>query len=235
MWYRIALFGTVLVCSVVFVAAQTQIGGGGGGLPAGLTYVAPTFTVSSAGTGNGVLALSGNTSGTATFTAPSVAGNANNPVIVGNILAGPNGSSNGPTYTFSSAGNNGQYLINSTTVGMSVAGTNIATYTALGISATGLQSQGTAAGLTGTGACATITTQTGGAWSGRATCTAATAASTLTITPGSTATNGWACHVQDQTNRANLFQQTSTTSTACTLTITSVTQNDVFVFTAFAF
>lgn len=94
---------------------------------------------------------------------------------------------------------------------------------------------GTAAALTGTGACATFSTQTGGSWAGRATCTAATAASTLTITPGTTAPNGWICYVQDQTTRANLFQQTSTTTGACTLTATSVTQNDVFVFTAIAF
>lgn len=94
---------------------------------------------------------------------------------------------------------------------------------------------GTAAVLTGTGACATFSTQTGGSWAGRATCTAGTAASTLTITPGTTAPNGWICYVQDQTTRANLLQQTSNTTTACTLTAASVTQNDVFVFTAIAF
>ncbi len=38
--------------------------GSGGGLPAGLTFVAPTLTVSTAGSGNGQMALSGNTSGT---------------------------------------------------------------------------------------------------------------------------------------------------------------------------
>jgi hypothetical protein len=43
-------------------------GGGGGGLPAGLTFAAPTLTVSTAGSGNGQLALSGNTSGTCTLT-----------------------------------------------------------------------------------------------------------------------------------------------------------------------
>ena len=96
-------------------------------------------------------------------------------------------------------------------------------------------SGGPAATLTGTGACATITTQSGGPQVGRATCTAATAASTLTITPGKTAPNGWVCTAYDETTRANLLQQTSTTTTACTLTATSVTQNDVFVFTASAF
>jgi hypothetical protein len=55
------------------------------------------------------------------------------------------------------------------------------------------------------------------------------AASTLTITPGTTAPNGRVCYVQDQATRANLLQQTSNTTTSCTLTATSITQNDVFV------
>lgn len=98
-----------------------------------------------------------------------------------------------------------------------------------------LISTGTAATLSGTGACATITTQLGGAWVGSAKCTGTTGASTLTITPGATAPNGWVCAVQDQTTRANLFQQTSFTTTTCVLTVSSVTANDVFVFSALAF
>lgn len=94
---------------------------------------------------------------------------------------------------------------------------------------------GTAAGLTGTGACATITTQAGGSWAGTGKCTGTTGASTLIITPGTTAPNGWNCNVQDITTRANLFQQTADNTTTCTLTVTSVTQNDVFVFEATAF
>jgi len=115
------------------------------------------------------------------------------------------------------------------------AGTGAAGNTAGSFRAASFISGGAAATLTGTGACATFSTQTGGSMAGRATCTAATAASTLTITPGTTAPNGWICYVQDQTTRANLLQQTSNTTTACTLTATSVTQNDVFVFTAIAF
>lgn len=98
-----------------------------------------------------------------------------------------------------------------------------------------LVSTGPSATLSGTGACATITTQLGGSFAGTAKCTGTTGASTLTITPGATAPNGWICRVQDETTRANLFQQTSHTTTACTMTITSVTSNDVFVFDAFAF
>jgi hypothetical protein len=99
----------------------------------------------------------------------------------------------------------------------------------------GLIAGGTAAGLTGTGACATITTQTGGSWAGRATCTGTTGASTFIITPGSTAPNGWVCEAFDQTTRANLLQQTSTSGTACTLTATSITLGDVIVFSAKGF
>lgn len=103
------------------------------------------------------------------------------------------------------------------------------------VSSTPIIAGGAAAGLSGTGACATITTQSGGSWAGSAKCTGTTGASTLTITPGTTAAHGWVCDVQDETTRANLFQQTSHTTTTCVLTITSVTQNDVFVFTATAF
>lgn len=103
------------------------------------------------------------------------------------------------------------------------------------VKAAAFRAGGAAAGLTGTGACATFSGQVGGSNGGQAQCTAATAASTLTITPGTTAPNGWVCYVQDQTTRANLFQQTSNSATACTLTVTSATQNDVFVFTAFQF
>lgn len=94
---------------------------------------------------------------------------------------------------------------------------------------------GTVAGLTGTGACASIAFQVGGSWAGKAQCTGSTGASTLTITFAVTAPNGYVCDVQDETTRANLFQQTSHTNTTCVLTVTSVTNNDVFVFTATAF
>jgi hypothetical protein len=231
---QVFLLGTGLqVCSAVSGNTCTSWASAGG-LPSGLTYVAPTLTVSAAGSGNGVLALSGNTSGTATFTAPAVAGTNTNAVISSNVFAVPDGGTGSPSIQRSAASNTGFYFIGNSPA-IDVGGTNTAFFNALGLNTLGMQSSGTAAALTGTGACATITTQTGGAWSGRATCTGATAASTLTITPGTTATNGWICQVQDQTTRANALQQTSTTTTACTLTATSVTQNDVIVFTAFAF
>lgn len=98
----------------------------------------------------------------------------------------------------------------------------------------GLVAGGTAAGLTGTGSCGTITTQTGGSWGGSAKCTGATGASTFIITPGSTATNGWNCKASyDNTTSANTLVPTFN-ATTCTLTGT-VNQNDIIVFTAFPF
>ncbi len=96
-------------------------------------------------------------------------------------------------------------------------------------------SSGLTATLSGTGACGAIGSQTGGQWAGSATCSNATAASTLTISPGTIAPHGWVCTVQDETTRTNLFQQTAHNGTSCTLTATSVTQNDVFVFEAVGF
>lgn len=71
------------------------------GLPAGVTFASPTLTISSAGNGNGAVALSGNTSGTATFTAPAVAGTIANAVVSSNALAAPPGSGSAPAYAFS--------------------------------------------------------------------------------------------------------------------------------------
>jgi hypothetical protein len=93
---------------------------------------------------------------------------------------------------------------------------------------------GTAAGLTGTGACATITTQKGGAWAGQATCTGTTGASTFIITAGTTAPNGWSCTASDLTTAANILRQSTVSATACTIAGT-VNANDVLTFTAVAY
>lgn len=85
--------------------------------------------------------------------------------------------------------------------------------------------------VTGTGACLTITTQTGNLFTGSAKCTAGIAASTFIITPGITATNGWRCNGSDKTTAANLLQQSADTTTTCTLSAAAVNQNDVIVFT----
>lgn len=48
--------------------------------------MAPTLTVSTAGSGNGCVALSGNTSGTSTVCASAVAGTVTNPIVLSNAL-----------------------------------------------------------------------------------------------------------------------------------------------------
>lgn len=277
----LAFVALIVIACWSWLPAQINNGGGSGG--GGTTCGSPTCTVSTAGVGNGVLALSGNTSGTSTFTANAVAGTVGNPVVMSNALMFPvgavalpairfndtftdgfyssganavtwaqNGGANGVTLNGAKyqASNAGVFCWNSAAgdstaacdtglsrdaAGVVDAGTGAAQSSAGVVKAAAFRGGGAAATLTGTGACATFSGQLGGSSTGQSTCTAATAASTLTITPGTTAPNGWICHVQDETTRANLFQQTSHTTTACTLTITSVTQNDVFVFSAFQY
>lgn len=106
---------------------------------------------------------------------------------------------------------------------------------AVGMTTGYLAAGATAPTITGTGAAATITTQAGGKWNGTFKCAGTTGASTITITPGITAINGWNCVAQDMTTRANLIQQTSNTNTSVTLTATSITQNDIIAFTLFAY
>ena len=100
----------------------------------------------------------------------------------------------------------------------------------------GVVATGTQAALTGTGACLTadITTQRGGAWAGSAVCTNTTGASTLIITPGTTAPNGWSCWANDLTTAANILRQSATSTTACTIAGT-VNANDVLTFGAVAY
>jgi hypothetical protein len=89
----------------------TSTAGGGGGLPAGLTFSSPTLTISSAGNGNGALALSGNTSGTVTHTA---AATANGETITGvtpfNLVLGASNSV-AANITFSSSIQAGGFMI----------------------------------------------------------------------------------------------------------------------------
>jgi hypothetical protein len=88
--------------------------------------------------------------------------------------------------------------------------------------------------LSGTGACATITTQKGGSWAGSFVCTGTTGASTITVTPGVTAPNGWVLTAYDMTGGVR-GAQTGYTTTTATASISSVTQNDALSFTVVAF
>ena len=97
----------------------------------------------------------------------------------------------------------------------------------------GIESVGTAATITGTGACLTHSTQHGGSWAGDVVCTGTTGAATLIITSGSNVTpaNGWHCNGADTTAAHLLLGIQSGVSTAsCTLSFTSVTANDVISF-----
>lgn len=100
--------------------------------------------------------------------------------------------------------------------------------------ATAIQATGTVATLAGTGACATRSGQLGGAWAGQVTCTAATAASTLTITTGATAANGWSCWANDVTHTLP-GSQSALSTTAPVMNFTSVTASDVITFGCVAY
>jgi hypothetical protein len=80
---------TQMSSSAVLASGGVVLGGGAGVAPSTstqLTFAAPTLTVGLAGTSSGVLALTGSTSGSATFTAPAVAGTITNAVISSNAL-----------------------------------------------------------------------------------------------------------------------------------------------------
>jgi hypothetical protein len=90
---------------------------------------------------------------------------------------------------------------------------------------------------TGTGACATITTQvpaatSAGGYAGSFKCTGVTGASTMTIAFGYTAPNGWSCNASDETTVADKPNQTSTTTTTCVLTTVATAANDVIAWSA---
>lgn len=117
--------------------------------------------------------------------------------------------------------------------GSSALGNNTLTWSGPGAAFGGLGPTGSI-NLTGTGACATITGPTGGNWNGGGTCTGTTGASTLTITPGITATHFWNCNGADRT-AVIAGVQSSLSATSCTLNFSSVTSNDIVVITAWAF
>jgi len=87
--------------------------------------------------------------------------------------------------------------------------------------------------LSGTGACATTSTQVGGAWSGKFTCTGTTGSSTVVITPGATAPHGWNCSASDET-AGTAMPQSADSTTTCTIKGT-VSASDVLTFTATAY
>lgn len=106
--------GTLTCATCVTSAASLANGGvvlGTAGTQASgtntqLTFSAPTLTVGLAGTSSGIIALTGSTSGNATFTAPATAGTRTNAVASSNFLTVPNTFSCNPT-SYSFAGSTG--------------------------------------------------------------------------------------------------------------------------------
>lgn len=93
---------------------------------------------------------------------------------------------------------------------------------------------GSAATLSGTGACASRDSQSGGATAGQVQCTGTTGPSTLTITTGSTAPHGWSCWASDITHTSAGSQSTAS-ARAPVISFTSVTANDVLTFGCLAY
>jgi hypothetical protein len=199
-----------------------------------LNYQAPTLTVSAAGSGNGQVALSGNTSGTATFTAPAVAGTSTNAVISSNVIGVPDGGAGNPAIQRSAASNTGLFFSGNNSA-FSGSGTIAAIFVGSpGLSGTntiGMVANGTSGSLAGTGACATTSTVVSGGWAGNLTCTGTTGASTLVITPGFTVAHGFSCAASDLTTAANILRQSAESTTTCTIAGT-VNANDVLTFLA---
>ena len=101
------------VTSAASLTSNALILGGGGQASATNTAFTTngttTLTIGVAAGGNGVLALAGNTSGTATFTAPAVAGTSTNGVTMSNVLLAPLGAVGTPAYSFSAHADAGMY------------------------------------------------------------------------------------------------------------------------------
>jgi hypothetical protein len=93
--------------------------------------------------------------------------------------------------------------------------------------------------VSGTGACATITTQlpaTVGGWTGSFKCTGTTGASTITITFPWTALNGWTLtSAYDITTVANTLHENASTTTTLVIGAATITQNDVINWSALPF
>jgi len=109
----------------------------------------------------------------------------------------------------------------------------------LGMNGPVLENSTTQPVLTGTGACATFSTQVGGGSLGRFTCTGTSGAATITMTFSGffTATNGWACDLRELTTPADPITPTvpGAPTTTCTASAAAIVSGDVIRFTAFPF
>lgn len=128
---------TVLSSSALLVANAVMLGGGAGAAPSTKTFLTTdgttTLTIGIAGGGNGALALAGTTSGSATITAPSIAGTTTNSVVFSNSIqsVATNNPAN-PTYGFSNATTDGIGTRGSGNVEISIGGNDSLDITATG-------------------------------------------------------------------------------------------------------
>jgi hypothetical protein len=74
-------------------------------------------------TNNGILGLKGKTSGTATFTAPAVAGTNTNPIVLSNAIAVPGGAATTPSIANTASLTTGIFFGGGNSIGLSSAGT----------------------------------------------------------------------------------------------------------------
>lgn len=90
----------------------------------------------------------------------------------------------------------------------------------------------TLAGLSGTGICTTLASQSGGQNAGQVTCNGTTGVSTLVITPGQTAPHGWSCSGSSSSPALALAQLGPFNTTTCTLSsgTTSLNSGSIITF-----
>lgn len=195
---------------------------------ASISYAAPTLTVSSAGNGNGAVALSGTTSGTASLTAPAVAGTATNPILITNSLQLPTGT----VYNFNadtgiSRVNAGIFAFGNGTNGSTVSVLRGGSFISVGTKFTTNAGCGESAGA-----------NVGGSAAGKITTVGSTSCTTIiTLGGAATAINGWDCHAMDLTTLADVTNphQTASTTTTATIVTGTIVSGDVIQFSCIGY
>lgn len=236
-----------------------------GALPSGLTYVAPTFTISGPGLGNGAFALSGNTSGVATCTAPAVAGTSTNGVTCTNVFLLPDGTNANTAYGFTGdvtmgmSRSSGQLQLSATSgaggtvyiqpksgntsgawtfnTGPEFFPSNHATIGDTSNYVGGVVSSFYQSGGTKfTASGCSNSTLLGGASAGSFV-SGTTGACAVTVTMGNsdTATTGWSCWSSDHTTPANLYVQTGAASTTTASFTGTTVSGDLITFGCVAY
>jgi hypothetical protein len=135
--------------------------------------------------------------------------------------------------TFSPGGiGAGIYYPSANTLGFAANGNGVGTWSSalLSLATPAISSGGTTfAVASGTGACATTGSLAGGPTAGKFICTGSTGASTVTLTLMGTL-NAFVCYGRDVTTPTTVTQTGALSATSVTLTMTSVTANDVISF-----